>query len=170
MPSFTWQKRYRDASSIYTMKFTYKISPSNLILCPLRVNIFSSPFLQSFFFFFFFKSPSSRVPDSSIIVLNTQMTNPNVVVSDTQSAIAMAISVNTSSLYSPSVPNSPYNITLFPRNKFPKSIETSGTSNCNTNGITKNIAWVDAMRASSPTRNTSEDNEEKKVWIVSLYF
>ncbi|KAI3686007.1 hypothetical protein L1987_79676 [Smallanthus sonchifolius] len=88
------------------------------------------------------------------------MTNPNVVVSDTQSAIAMAITaaVNNSPLFPPS-PS--YNITLFSRNKFPKSIETSTPA-----GVGKNVAWVDAMRASSPTRNSSENNEEKKNWIM----
>ncbi|KAK9072141.1 hypothetical protein SSX86_008573 [Deinandra increscens subsp. villosa] len=83
------------------------------------------------------------------------MTNPNAVVSDTQSAIAMAITaaVNSPSLFSRT------NITLFPRNKFPvttKNIETAG----------KNIAWVEAMRASSPTRKSSQDNEDKKAWIM----
>ncbi|KAJ0579053.1 putative trehalose-phosphatase [Helianthus annuus] len=86
------------------------------------------------------------------------MTNPNVAVSDTQSAIAMAITaaaaVNNSSLFSPS----PYNITLFSRNKFPKSIEAAT--------VGKNIGWVDAMRASSPTRSSSENNQEKKDWIM----
>ncbi|KAF5784649.1 putative trehalose-phosphatase [Helianthus annuus] len=98
------------------------------------------------------------------------MTNPNAVVSDAQSAIAMAITaaVNTSSLYSPSVPNSPCNITLFSRNKFPKSIETAVTATATgtQSGIGKNIAWVDVMRASSPTRNSSEDSEIKRVWIM----
>ncbi|GKE08313.1 probable trehalose-phosphate phosphatase D [Tanacetum coccineum] len=87
------------------------------------------------------------------------MTNPNAVVSDTQSAIAMAITggVNNASLFSPSIANSPYNnINLFPRNKFPKSIEH----------MAKNVAWVDAMRASSPTRNHSEDSEAKKGWMI----
>lgn len=96
------------------------------------------------------------------------MTNPNVAVSDTQSAIAMAITVavNSSSIYAPSVPNSPYNITLFSRNlnKFPKSIETAGAGAHA--GMTKNVAWVDAMRASSPTRNAAENSEEKKIWIT----
>nr|XP_043639996.1 probable trehalose-phosphate phosphatase D [Erigeron canadensis] len=99
------------------------------------------------------------------------MTNPNVVVSDTQSAIAMAmtVAVNNSSLYSSQVPstNSYNNITLFARNnKFPKSIETS--SGVGAHALTKNIAWVDvdAMRASSPTRNLTEDSEEKKTWIM----
>ncbi|KAI3825900.1 hypothetical protein L1987_07618 [Smallanthus sonchifolius] len=97
------------------------------------------------------------------------MTNPNAVVSDTQSAIAMAIAaaVNTS-LYSPAVPTSPYNITLFSRNKFPmtKSIETAVTVAGANGGMGKNIAWVEAMRASSPTRNSSNDSEDKKVWIT----
>ncbi|KAJ0751559.1 putative trehalose-phosphatase [Helianthus annuus] len=86
------------------------------------------------------------------------MTNSNVAVSDTQSAIAMAITaaaaVNNSSLFSPS----PYNITLFSRNKFPKSIEAATAG--------KNIGWVDAMRASSPTRSSSENTQEKKDWIM----
>lgn len=90
------------------------------------------------------------------------MTNPNVVVSDTQSAIAMALTVAVNG-YSPPLSNSPagtphgypYNLTLFSKSKFPKSLET------------KNIAWVDAMRASSPTRNSSsEDTEDNKSWII----
>ncbi|KAL8226356.1 hypothetical protein R6Q57_016188 [Mikania cordata] len=88
------------------------------------------------------------------------MTNPNAVVSDTQSAIAMAITAAVN--YSPAVPTSPCNITLFSRNKFPitKIIETAP-------GMRKNIAWVDAMRASSPNRrSSSEDNEDKQVWIM----
>ncbi|KAI3820289.1 hypothetical protein L1987_07833 [Smallanthus sonchifolius] len=101
--------------------------------------------------------PSPRPLSISSIFF--QMTNPNVVVSDTQSAIAMAITaaVNNSPLFPPS----PYNITLFSRNKFPKSIETTATA-----GVGKNIAWVEAMRASSPTRNSSENSEEKKNWIM----
>lgn len=88
------------------------------------------------------------------------MTNPNAVVSDTQSAIAMAITggVNNSSLFSPSIANSPYEVNLFSRNKFPKSIENGR--------MAKNVAWIDAMRASSPTRNHSEDGEEKKGWMI----
>ncbi|XP_076884917.1 putative trehalose-phosphate phosphatase D [Bidens hawaiensis] len=91
------------------------------------------------------------------------MTNPNAVVSDTQSAIAMAITtaVNTS-IYSQTVPNSPSNITLFSRNKFPKIVETAVTAT----GIGKNTGWVEAMRASSPTRNSSDDGEKKRVWIM----
>ncbi|KAK1435487.1 hypothetical protein QVD17_01251 [Tagetes erecta] len=91
------------------------------------------------------------------------MTNPNAVVTDTQSAIAMAFTatVNTSSLYPT---NSSCNITLFSRNKFPitkSSIETTVT------GAGKTIAWVEAMRASSPTRNSSEDTEaNKNLWIM----
>ncbi|KAJ9567524.1 hypothetical protein OSB04_003677 [Centaurea solstitialis] len=88
------------------------------------------------------------------------MTNPNVVVSDTQSAIAMALAV-AGNAYSPPPSNSqpngyPYNLALFSKSKFPKSLET------------KNIAWVEAMRASSPTRNSSssEDTEHKKAWIM----
>lgn len=93
------------------------------------------------------------------------MTNPNAVVSDTQSAIAMALTatVNTSSLYPTN--SSTCNITLFSRNKFPitKSIETTVA------GAGKTLAWVEAMRASSPTRNSSEDTEHKNLWIVSNY-
>lgn len=100
------------------------------------------------------------------------MTTPSAVVSDTQSAIAIAITAaaNHSSLYSTSVPNSPYNnLTLFSRNKFPKSIETAATSPSATSpagGVAKNVAWVDAMRASSPTRNSSQDIQEKNNWIT----
>ncbi|KAL8215569.1 hypothetical protein R6Q57_022406 [Mikania cordata] len=99
------------------------------------------------------------------------MTNPNVVVSDTQSAIAMAINVavNNSAIFSPSVP-AHYNITLFPRTKFPKSIETAACAGSGSTvahgGVGKNIAWVDVMRASSPTRSMSENSEEKKTWIM----
>ncbi|KAK9080812.1 hypothetical protein SSX86_000570 [Deinandra increscens subsp. villosa] len=89
------------------------------------------------------------------------MTNPNALISDAQSAIAMAITtaVNTSSIF-PSTYN--INIPLFSRNsKFPMSIENAKNSN----------GWVtvDAMRASSPTRSSSssedEDTDEKKAWI-----
>ncbi|KAK1406759.1 hypothetical protein QVD17_38367 [Tagetes erecta] len=94
------------------------------------------------------------------------MTNPNVVVSDTQSAIAMAITAvsgNNPTLFPPSV-TSPYNINMFSRNKFPKSMETASMGSHVGGG--KNIGWVDAMRASSPTRNSSENSEEKKNWIM----
>ncbi|KAL8243186.1 hypothetical protein R6Q59_009444 [Mikania micrantha] len=99
------------------------------------------------------------------------MTNPNAVVSDTQSAITMAINVavNNSAIFSPPVP-SHYNITLFPRTKFPKSIETAACAGSGSTvahgGAGKNIAWVDVMRASSPTRSMSENSEEKKTWIM----
>ncbi|KVH99533.1 HAD-like domain-containing protein, partial [Cynara cardunculus var. scolymus] len=137
----------KDASSLSTTNFTYKFSSSSSILHPslLRVQILSS----------FPLNP----PLQSSLQSHTNMTNPNVVVSDTQSAIAM-VAVNG---YSPPVSNSPaitprgypYNLTLFSKSKFPKSLET------------KNIAWVDAMRASSPTRNSSsEDTEHKKAWIM----
>ncbi|XP_076945620.1 putative trehalose-phosphate phosphatase D [Bidens hawaiensis] len=89
------------------------------------------------------------------------MANPNAVVSDTQSAIAMAItSVNNSPHFSSSVSSNFNNITLFSRNKFPKSIETAR------GGIGNKNAWVDAMRASSPTRSVSENSEEKRAWIM----
>ena len=141
------------------MKFTYKFpifffhSPSNSTPC----------FILLFLFLLISWTKTPLSPPSKSIQLILKMTNPNVVVSDTQSAIAMALTVATNG-YSPPLSNPPphgypYNLTLFPKSKFPKSLEA------------KNIAWAEAMRASSPTRNSSssEDTEHKKAWIVSSF-
>ncbi|KAJ9673802.1 hypothetical protein PVL29_023384 [Vitis rotundifolia] len=94
------------------------------------------------------------------------MTNQNVVVSDPKSAIGMAIavSVSNSSFFSPAVPKPPtvpggyITISL-------KKLETGGAGGAGRVG-----AWVDSMRASSPTRIKStpslSDTEALSAWML----
>ena len=97
------------------------------------------------------------------------MTNQNVVVSDSKSAIGMAIavSVSKSSFFSPPVQKSP---TVVPGGYITislKKIETGGAG-----GTCRVGAWVDSMRASSPTRIKStpslSDIEAQSSWMVSI--
>lgn len=92
------------------------------------------------------------------------MTNKNVVVSDTKSAITMAITVavKNSTLFSPAVakpPATPGGYITISRKNLLKKLENGG-------GGAKIHAWVDSMRASSPTRKS--ENDDQNSWIVSL--
>lgn len=95
------------------------------------------------------------------------MTNQNVAVSDPKSAIGMAIDVivSNSSFFSPAVRKPPtvpggyITISL-------KKLETGGAGGAGRVG-----AWVDSMRASSPTHIKStplSDSEALSSWMVSI--
>ncbi|OVA14613.1 Trehalose-phosphatase [Macleaya cordata] len=85
------------------------------------------------------------------------MTKQNVVVSDTQSGINMAItvSVGKSSLFSSTEKNPPSGYISISRQKLLKKLETGGGPRIN--------AWVDSMRASSPPRMNVTDDQSS--WI-----
>ncbi|KAL2453400.1 putative trehalose-phosphate phosphatase J [Abeliophyllum distichum] len=89
------------------------------------------------------------------------MTNQNVVISDAKSGLTMAIAVamSESNIYSaamskPLVAANGY----FSRKKFIKKLETNG-------GGARINAFIDSMRASSPTSRASE-TEDQKSWII----
>lgn len=90
------------------------------------------------------------------------MTNKNVVVSDTKSGITMAITVvvKNSTLFSPAVAKPPATSAGYftiSRKNFLKKHENGG-------GGAKIHAWVDSMRASSPTRKS--EIEDQNSWIL----
>lgn len=72
------------------------------------------------------------------------MTKQSVMVSETKAGLAITVAVSNSPFFSPQKPGS-YNITIS-RSKLLKQLETGGV----TEG--RITAWVDSMRASSPTR------------------
>uniref|UniRef100_A0A5B7C0Q7 Trehalose 6-phosphate phosphatase n=1 Tax=Davidia involucrata TaxID=16924 RepID=A0A5B7C0Q7_DAVIN len=95
------------------------------------------------------------------------MTNQTLVVSDTKSGIGMKITVAVSNctLFSPAVPKPPAApgryITIL-RKKFLKKLETRGGGGARIN------AWVDSMRASSPTHKSApslSQTEDQNSWI-----
>ncbi|KAJ7956843.1 Trehalose 6-phosphate phosphatase [Quillaja saponaria] len=92
------------------------------------------------------------------------MTQKNMLVSDAKSGINMiTVAVNNSSIFTttaqkpPSVPGGYISIS---RKKFLKNLEINGAERIN--------AWVDSMRASSPThiKSTPSLAEEQSSWIV----
>lgn len=98
------------------------------------------------------------------------MTNQNVVISDTKLGIGMAIHCHVnSSVFSTVVPKPPAvpgKYIAISRKKFLKKIETGNGGGARVN------AWVDSMRASSPThvKSTSSlsQNEDHSSWMVLL--
>lgn len=88
------------------------------------------------------------------------MTQPNVMVSDVNTGLNMAISSSSSnsSMFTPTAhkpPAAPSSYIPIPRRKVLKNLEIN--------------AWVDSMRASSPTHAKSTPSllEEHSSWIVS---
>lgn len=96
------------------------------------------------------------------------MTNQNVVLSDTKSGINLSITVhvNDSTIFTAAQkpPATPGGYISISRKKLLKNLEISGGARIN--------AWVDSMRASSPTHlksNTSlEVEEDQSAWNVSI--
>ncbi|XP_043711353.1 probable trehalose-phosphate phosphatase J [Telopea speciosissima] len=96
------------------------------------------------------------------------MTNQNVVVSDASSAINMSIPVANSSLFSSSAGQKPppvpgTSLSISKKKKLLKKLELGTTPRIN--------AWVDSMRASSPTHTKSTASlsgpEELGSWILN---
>lgn len=95
------------------------------------------------------------------------MTKQNVLVSEAQSAINMAITVavSNSSIFTTAAQKPPpahggyFSIS---RNKLLKNLEI------NNNGGTRTNGWIDSMRASSPThiKSTPSLTDEQSSWIV----
>ena len=88
------------------------------------------------------------------------MTNQNVFVADTNSGLSMAnSSIFTTAAQKP--PAAPGGYVSISRKKLLKNIEINGGARVN--------AWVDSMRASSPThiKSTPSVNEDQSSWIVS---
>ncbi|POO02839.1 Trehalose-phosphatase [Trema orientale] len=87
------------------------------------------------------------------------MTNQNVVVPDTQAAINMAITVavSNSEIFTTAAPGGYISIS---RKKFLKNLEINGGARIN--------AWVDSMRASSPThiKSTPSLSDDQSSWII----
>ncbi|KAK9270622.1 hypothetical protein L1049_026204 [Liquidambar formosana] len=96
------------------------------------------------------------------------MTNQNVMVSDAKSGVGVAITVSmsNSSLFSSMVPKPPATPGRFiiPRKKPLKKLDTGGVGGARVN------AWVDLMRASSPTHIKSTaslpENEDQNSWMI----
>ena len=95
------------------------------------------------------------------------MTKQNVLVSDTQSAINMAITVGVSnpSIFTTATqkpPAAPGGYISIPRKKLLKNLEIN-------NGGPIANGWIDSMRASSPTHIKSAPSlaDEQSSWIVS---
>ncbi|KAL5556003.1 hypothetical protein UlMin_038239 [Ulmus minor] len=93
------------------------------------------------------------------------MTKQNVVVADAQAAINMTISVavSNSSIFTSAAqkpPAAPGGFISISRKKFLKNLEINGGARIN--------AWVDSMRASSPThiKSTPSLEEEESSWIL----
>ncbi|KAL2468012.1 putative trehalose-phosphate phosphatase J [Forsythia ovata] len=89
------------------------------------------------------------------------MTNQNVVNSDAKSGLTMAIAVamSESNIYSAAMPKPLVAANgYFSRKKLIKKLETNG-------GGARINAFIDSMRASSPTRRASE-TEDQKSWII----
>ncbi|KAM7516804.1 hypothetical protein LguiA_006387 [Lonicera macranthoides] len=100
------------------------------------------------------------------------MTNQNVVLSDVKSGIGMSIklAVSSSALFSPAAPKPPAGGGYVPisRKNLLKKLETGAVGG---GGGAKVNAWVDSMRASSPTRNKSappslSESDDNNSWIV----
>lgn len=92
------------------------------------------------------------------------MTNQNVVISEAKTglAVATAVAESESNFYSPAMPKPLVAANgYFPRKKSIKKLETNGGGGARIN------AFIDSMRASSPTRRASE-TEDQKSWIVSI--
>ncbi|CAA2994485.1 probable trehalose-phosphate phosphatase J [Olea europaea var. sylvestris] len=90
------------------------------------------------------------------------MTNQNVVISEAKTglAVATAVAVSESNFYSPAMPKPLVAANgYFPRKKSIKKLETNGGGGARIN------AFIDSMRASSPTRRASE-TEDQKSWII----
>ncbi|KAK2984663.1 hypothetical protein RJ640_006646 [Escallonia rubra] len=92
------------------------------------------------------------------------MTNQNVVISDANSGIGMTIKV--ASLFSPAAPKptaAPGKYITISRRQFLKKLETCG-------GGARINAWVDSMRASSPTHKSpaslAEIEDSNRSWIL----
>lgn len=92
----------------------------------------------------------------------SEMTNQKLVISDAKSDLKMAIAVamSESNLYSPAMPKPLVATTGYFLIKKIIKFETNG-------GETRNNAFIDSMRASSPTRRATE-TEDKNTWIVSI--
>ncbi|CAK9186442.1 unnamed protein product [Ilex paraguariensis] len=97
-----------------------------------------------------------------------EMTNQNVVVSDEESAI-ITLTLTNSSLFSPAVTKPvaiPGGYVTISRKKLLNKLGGGGGEG------TKINAWVDSMRASSPTRKSapaltlSSETEDQKSWIL----
>jgi len=95
-----------------------------------------------------------------------KMTNQNVVVADTNSGLNLAITVHVtnSSIFTTAAqkpPAAPGGYISISRKKLLKNLEINGGARIN--------AWVDSMRASSPThiKSTPSVNEDQSSWIVS---
>lgn len=91
------------------------------------------------------------------------MTQQNVVVSDTKSGVAVSV-LPTTSQKPPTAPGGGgggYNNISIPRRRVLKDLEINGGKRIN--------AWVESMRASSPTHlksSTPSMAEEQSSWIV----
>ncbi|KAL5725460.1 trehalose-phosphatase [Ranunculus cassubicifolius] len=97
------------------------------------------------------------------------MTKQNVVVSDTKFGLAITVAVSNSSLFSSTLQKpltNPGGYITISRSKLLKKLETGGVKE---GRIT---AWVDSMRASSPTHIRSialiPDKDENS-WMVSYW-
>ncbi|KAI4317248.1 hypothetical protein L6164_025136 [Bauhinia variegata] len=109
-------------------------------------------------------------PFSSSEILKEKMTQQNVVVSDPKSGINMAITVavSNSSIFTTSVQKPPAaqgGYISISRKKFLKNLEINGLGGARIN------AWVDSMRASSPTHVKSNStpslaDDHHSSWIV----
>ncbi|KAJ6990891.1 trehalose-phosphate phosphatase J [Populus alba x Populus x berolinensis] len=93
------------------------------------------------------------------------MTNQNVVVADTNSGLNLAITVHVtnSSIFTTAAqkpPAAPGGYISISRKKLLKNLEINGGARIN--------AWVDSMKASSPThiKSTPSVNEEQSSWIL----
>lgn len=95
------------------------------------------------------------------------MTNQNVVISDTKSGFSMEIvvSICESAIFPQAVPKplaAPGgSASIIWTKPSLKKLETAAASGGRIN------AWVESMRASSPTRRPSENEETNKSWMVS---
>lgn len=102
-----------------------------------------------------------------VLFFAVNMTKQNVLVSDTQSAINMAITVavSNSSIFTTATqkpPAAPGGYISISRKKLLKNLEI-------TNGGPRANGWIDSMRASSPThvKSTPSLADEQRSWTVS---
>ncbi|KAF5196201.1 Trehalose-phosphate phosphatase b [Thalictrum thalictroides] len=95
------------------------------------------------------------------------MTKQNVVLSDVKSGLAITVAVSNSSLFSAAVQKpltAPGGYITISRSKLLKKLETGGVTEGRIN------AWVESMRASSPTRirptPSSTQNRDEGSWML----
>lgn len=93
------------------------------------------------------------------------MTKQNVVVSDANSGInvAITVAVSGSALYTTAAQKPP----VVPRSAYITISKKKLLQNLEINSGAKIHSWVDSMRASSPT-NMNASSDEHHSWIVSL--